>query len=191
MKRILVCVMLMLATAFTVNAQQKTAEELQAEREQLAAELKSEKVVNRLQELAQLTEQSGSIQKTGLESVDGLAELSGGFLKSVNSTNGLLEQFRNDLINNEGKVEMSNYVDKLGDYVQLSANLVKGAKDVKEGGEKIASAKNDLKKLSPLKVKPATASLNFSTNAIKQSSEEIEMQTRIVNNLVESIKASK
>lgn len=183
--------MLILATVFSANAQQKTSEELQAEREQLAEELKSEKVVKRLQEIAELTKQSGSIQKTGLESVDGLAELSGGFLNTVNSTNGLLEQFRNDLTTNDGKVEMTNYIDKLSEYVQLSATLIQGAKDVKEGGERIASAKDDLKKLSPLKVKPATNSLNFSTNAIKQSADEIEMQTRIVNNLIESINASK
>lgn len=183
--------MLILATAFTVNAQQRTAEELQAERESLAAELKSEKVLNRLQALAELTAQSGSIKKTGLESIDGLATLSDGLLNSVNSTNSLLEQVRDDLTANDGKLEISNYVGKLNDYLQLSKNLIQGAKDVKEGGEKIASAKDDIKNLSPLKIKPATASLNFSTNAIKESTEEIEMQTRIVSNLIETIQSVK
>ena len=183
--------MLILATAFTVKAQQKTAEELQAERESLAAELKSEKVLNRLQELANLTKQSESIKETGLESIDGLAAISGGLLKTVNSTNGLLEGLRNDLTANDGKLDLSNYASKLGEYIQLGKDLVQGAKDIKEGGEKIASAKDDLKKLSPLKVKPATSSISFSTNAIKQSAEEIEMQTRIITNIVESIQAQK
>ena len=191
MKKIIVCALLILATAFTVNAQQRTAEELQTERESLAAELKSEKVLNRLQALAELTAQSGSIKKTGLESIDGLATLSDGLLNSVNSTNSLLEQVRDDLTANDGKLEISNYVGKLNDYLQLSKNLIQGAKDVKEGGEKIASAKDDIKNLSPLKIKPATASLNFSTNAIKESTEEIEMQTRIVSNLIETIQSVK
>lgn len=192
MKKTLICLMLMLVTAFSVNAQQKTEAELKAEREQIASELKSKDVVKRQKELVKLQEKAAKVQQTGLGSIDGLAETSTSVLKTVMSTNELLQQYRTEITDNgNGEVEIAKYSAKLDDYLKLAADLAQAGILATDGAKKLESAKDDAKKLSPLQAKPALSSVSFSTDALKLSTEEIALQTRIVTNLIESIKASK
>ena len=192
MKKTLLGLMLMLVTAFSVNAQQKTEAELKAEREQIASELKSKDVVKRQKELVKLQEKVAKVQQTGLGSIDGLAETSTSVLKTVMSINDLLQQYRTEITDNgNGEVEIAKYSAKLDDYVKLAADLAQAGILAADGAKKLESAKDDAKKLSPLQAKPALSSVSFSTDALKLSTEEIALQTRIVTNLIESIKASK
>lgn len=183
---------MMLLTAFSVNAQQKTEAELKAEREQIASELKSKDVVKRQKDLVKLQEKAAKVNPTGLGSIDGLAETSTSVLKTVMSTNDLLQQYRTEITDNgNGEVEIAKYSAKLDEYVKLAADLAQAGILAADGAKKLESAKDDAKKLSPLQAKPALSSVSFSTDALKLSSEEIALQTRIVTNLIESIKASK
>ena len=192
MKKTLLGLMLMLITAFSVNAQQKSEAELKAEREQIASELKSKDVVKRQKNLVKLQEKAAKVDETGLGSIDGLAETSTSVLKTVMSTNDLLQQYRTEITDNgNGEVEIAKYSAKLDDYVKLAADLAQAGILAADGAKKLESAKDDAKKLSPLQAKPALSSVSFSTDALKLSSEEIALQTRIVTNLIESIKASK
>ena len=182
----------MLVTAFSVNAQQKTEAELKAEREQIAAELKSKDVVKRQDKLVKLNDKAAKVQTTGLGSIDGLAETSTGVLKTVMSTNELLKQYRVEMTDNgNGEVEIAKYAANLDDYVKLGADLAAAALVAADGVKKLESAKDDAKKLSPLQAKPALSSVSFSSEALSLSADEIALQTRIVSNLIESIKASK
>lgn len=182
----------MLLTAFSVNAQQKTEAELKAEREQIASELKSNDVVKRQKELVKLQEKAAKVKQTGLGSIDGMAETSTSVLTTVMSTNEMLQQYRTEITDNgNGEVEIAKYSAKLDDYVKLAADLAAAGVLAADGAKKLESAKDDAKKLSPLQAKPALSSVSFSTDALKLSTEEIALQTRIVTNLIESIKASK
>ena len=192
MKKTIIGLMMMLLTAFSVNAQQKTEAELKAEREQIASELKSKDVVKRQKNLVKLQEKAAKVNPTGLGSIDGLAETSTSVLKTVMSTNDLLQQYRTEITDNgNGEVEIAKYSAKLDDYVKLAADLAQAGILAADGAKKLESAKDDAKKLSPLQAKPALSSVSFSTDALKLSSEEIALQTRIITNLIESIKASK
>ncbi len=192
MKKTILGLMLMLVTAFSVNAQQKTEAELKAEREQIAAELKSKDVVKRQDKLVKLNDKAAKVQTTGLGSIDGLAETSTGVLKTVMSTNELLKQYRVEMTDNgNGEVEIAKYAANLDDYVKLGADLAAAALVAADGVKKLESAKDDAKKLSPLQAKPALSSVSFSSEALSLSADEIALQTRIVSNLIESIKASK
>ena len=192
MKKTILGLMLMMVTVFSVNAQQKTETELKAEREQIAAELKSKDVVKRQDKLVKLNDKAAKVQTTGLGSIDGLAETSASVLKVVMSTNELLKQYRVEMTDNgNGEVEIAKYAANLDDYVKLGGELAQAAILAADGAKQLGSAKDDAKKLSPLQAKPALSSVSFSTDALSLSAEEIALQTRIVTNLIESIKASK
>lgn len=192
MKKTIIGLMLMLVTAFSVNAQQKTAAELKAEREQIAAELKSKDVVKRQDKLVKLNDKAANVKQTGLGSIDGLAETSTSVLKTVMSTNEVLKQYRVEMTDNgNGEVEIAKYAANLDDYVKLAGDLAQAAVLAADGAKKLESAKDDVKKLSPLQAKPALSSISFSTDALSLSADEIALQTRIATNLIESIKASK
>lgn len=182
----------MLVTAFSVNAQQKTEAELKAEREQIATELKSKDVAKRQKNLDKLSAKSAKVEQTGLGSIDGVANISKSVLKTVTSTNELLKEYRTEITDNgNGDVEIAKYSAKLEDYVKLAADLVQAGVDAATGAQQLAGAKEDAKKLNPMQAKPAISSVSFSTEALKASGEELALQTRIVTNLIESIKASK
>lgn len=192
MKKTIFCLMFVLATAFSVNAQQKTAAELKAEREQIAAELKSKDVMKRQEKLVKLSEKADKVNKTGLGSIDGLTETSVSVLGTVMSTNELLKQYRVEMTDKgNGEVEISKYAAKLDDYVKLADNLAQAGILAADGAKKLESAKDDAKNLSLLQAKAALSSVSFSSDALSLSVDEIALQTRIVTNLIESIKASK
>lgn len=192
MKKTILGLMLMLVTVFSVNAQQKTEAELKAEREQIATELKSKDVAKRQDKLVKLNDKAAKVQTTGLGSIDGLAETSTSVLKVVMSTNELLKQYRVEMTEKgNGEVEIAKYAANLDDYVKLGGELAQAAILAADGAKKLESAKDDAKKLSPLQAKPALSSVSFSTDALSLSADEIALQTRIVTNLIESIKASK
>ncbi len=192
MKKTVLCLMLTLVTAFSVNAQQKTVAELKAEREQIAAELKSKDVVKRQKNIDKLNEKAAKVTKTGLGSIDGVADVSKSVLTTLTSANELLKQYRTDITDNgNGEVEIAKYSANLDDYVKLAANLVQAGLDAANGVQQLKGAKEDAQKLNPMQAKPALTSVSFSTDALRTSGEEIALQTRIVTNLIESIKASK
>lgn len=192
MKKLLFSTVIMLLTAFSVNAQQKTEAELKAEREQIASELNSKDVIKRQEKLQKLHEKAVKVKKTDLGSIDGLLETSTAVLGTVMSANDLLKKYGTEIKDNgNGDIEITKYEANEEDYLKLFEDLAKAALLAADGAKRLESAQDDAKKLSPLKAKDALSSVSYSVDVLKLSAEEIELQTRIVTNLIESIKASK
>lgn len=192
MKKLLFSTVIMLLTAFSVNAQQKTEADLKAEREQIASELKSKDVIKRQEKLQKLNEKAVKVKKTDLGSIDGLLETSTAVLGTVMSANDLLKKYGTEIKDNgNGDIEITKYEANEEDYLKLFEDLAKAALLAADGAKRLESAQDDAKKLSPLKAKDALSSVSYSVDVLKLSAEEIELQTRIVTNLIESIKASK
>lgn len=192
MKKLLFSTVIMLLTAFSVNAQQKTEADLKAEREQIASELKSKDVIKRQEKLQKLNEKAVKVKKTDLGSIDGLLETSTAVLGTVMSANDLLKKYGTEIKDNgNGDIEITKYAASLDDYKKLGVDLANAALLAADGAKRLESAQDDAKKLSPLKAKDALSSVSYSVDVLKLSAEEIELQTRIVTNLIESIKASK
>lgn len=192
MKKLLFSTVIMLLTAFSVNAQQKTEAELKAEREQIASELKSKDVIKRQEKLQKLHEKAVKVKKTDLGSIDGLLETSTAVLGTVMSANDLLKKYGTEIKDNgNGDIEITKYEAGLDDYKKLGVDLANAALLAADGAKRLESAQDDAKKLSPLKAKDALSSVSYSVDVLKLSAEEIALQTRIVTNLIESIKASK
>lgn len=192
MKKLLFSTVIMLLTAFSVNAQQKTEADLKAEREQIASELNSKDVIKRQEKLQKLNEKAVKVKKTDLGSIDGLLETSTAVLGTVMSANDLLKKYGTEIKDNgNGDIEITKYEANEEDYLKLVEDLAKAALLAADGAKRLESAQDDAKKLSPLKAKDALSSVSYSVDVLKLSAEEIELQTRIVTNLIESIKASK
>lgn len=192
MKKLLFSTVIMLLTAFSVNAQQKTEADLKAEREQIASELNSKDVIKRQEKLQKLNEKAVKVKKTDLGSIDGLLETSTAVLGTVMSANDLLKKYGTEIKDNgNGDIEITKYEAGLDDYKKLGVDLANAALLAADGAKRLESAQDDAKKLSPLKAKDALSSVSYSVDVLKLSAEEIELQTRIVTNLIESIKASK
>lgn len=192
MKKLLFSTVIMLLTAFSVNAQQKTEADLKAEREQIASELKSKDVIKRQEKLQKLHEKAVKVKKTDLGSIDGLLETSTAVLGTVMSANDLLKKYGTEIKDNgNGDIEITKYEAGLDDYKKLGVDLANAALLAADGAKRLESAQDDAKKLSPLKAKDALSSVSYSVDVLKLSAEEIALQTRIVTNLIESIKASK
>lgn len=192
MKKLLFSTVIMLLTAFSVNAQQKTEADLKAEREQIASELKSKDVIKRQEKLQKLNEKAVKVKKTDLGSIDGLLETSTAVLGTVMSANDLLKKYGTEIKDNgNGDIEITKYEANEEDYLKLGVDLANAALLAADGAKRLESAQDDAKKLSPLKAKDALSSVSYSVDVLKLSAEEIELQTRIVTNLIESIKASK
>ena len=192
MKKLLFSTVIMLLTAFSVNAQQKTEADLKAEREQIASELNSKDVIKRQEKLQKLHEKAVKVKKTDLGSIDGLLETSTAVLGTVMSANDLLKKYGTEIKDNgNGDIEITKYAANEEDYLKLVEDLAKAALLAADGAKRLESAQDDAKKLSPLKAKDALSSVSYSVDVLKLSAEEIALQTRIVTNLIESIKASK
>ena len=192
MKKLVFSMVIMLLTAFSVNAQKKTEAELKAEREQIASELTSKDVIKRQEKLQKLNEKAVKVKKTDLGSIDGLLETSTAVLGTVMSANDLLKKYGTEIKDNgNGDIEITKYAASLDDYKKLGVDLANAALLAADGAKRLESAQDDAKKLSPLKAKDALSSVSYSVDVLKLSAEEIELQTRIVTNLIESIKASK
>jgi hypothetical protein len=184
-----ICFGLVFSISQNCSAQEKTKDELKAEREQLQTELKSKETVSREEKLAKLQEKAPS--ETGVQSIDGLAQISTGVLIAVKSANDVLANYKTEVKDNgNGEIDVTTHKAKLNDYVKLASDLAITIALIAKGTEQLKNAQADAKSLSPLKAKPALSSVSYSTDALKLSGDEIAFQTRLVNNLIATIKAS-
>ncbi len=188
MKRILTSLLIGITTFSSLQAQ--TAAELKAEREQLQTELKSKEAISREEKLAKLIEKTP--KETGVQSVDGLAQNSTGILATVKSANDVLAKYKKEVTDNgDGEIDITPYEANLEDYQELAISLLGANTLIKTGTEQLKNAQVDAKSLPILKSKQALSSIGYSTEALKLSGEEILLQTKLVNNLISTIKASK
>ncbi|MBR5166590.1 MAG: hypothetical protein IKW86_00815 [Salinivirgaceae bacterium] len=189
MKRIFIS-MAFLGAVLCANAQ--TNEMLRAQRQEFRNELTSKETMDREAKLDELYAKMDAIEETELNSVDGLANSCKGFLKTVSSTNDVLKEFKTEVKDNgEGEIDITKYKAKLPEYVNLSLNLVSATKDIAAASEDLPKATDDLKKeKNPRRLKPIKNSVAFSKDALPVCAEEVAFQTKLVNNLIETIKAS-
>lgn len=189
MKRIFIS-MALVGAVLCANAQ--TKEELKAQRQEFRSELTSQKTVDRNAKLDELYEKMQTVEETQLNSVDGLANSCKGFLNTVASTNDVLKEYKTEVKDNgEGEIDITKYKAKLGDYVALAAMLTVATGDIAKASEELKKASDDVKSVrNPKDAKKVRNSVGFSKDALPVCSEEIAFQAKLVNNLIESIKAS-
>lgn len=169
---------------------QKTADELKAERQELQTELKEKKVVEREKKLEKLAAQ-GMPASSGVSSVDALATSSAALLVTTKANNDFLSKFKRTVTDNGGgEVDVTNEKAKLNDYLQLATALGVSIASVAVETQKVQAVKDEIKSLSPTQAMPATKAVKFSTDALDVCGGELQLQLKLVNNLIETIKSS-
>ena len=189
MKKIFTMVAL-IGAVMCANAQ--TKEELKAERQAMKSEINSQKTVDRDAKIAELAEMSHTVQTTGLNSVDGLSTSCMGFLNTVISTNDVLKEYKTEVKDNgDGEVDITKYKAHLDDYVNLANGLALASTQIAEASKELAKATDDVKTVKdPRQVRPVKISVNFLKEALPVCADEVAFLTKLVNNLIQSIKAS-
>lgn len=169
---------------------QKTADELKAERQELQTELKNTKVVKRAEKLDKLVEQ-GIPATSNVSSVDALATTSAAFLVTTKANNDFLSKFKRTVTDNgAGEIDVTNEKAKFNDYVQLATALGVSIASVATESQKMQAVKDEIKSLSPTQGMAASKSVKFSADALDVCAGEMQLQLKLVNNLIETIKSS-
>lgn len=169
---------------------QKTADELRAERQEFQTELKAKKTVERTKKLEKLEAQSQPAP-SNVSSVDMLATSATALLKSTKGNNEFLSNFKRSVIENGGgEVDVTSEKANLSDYIKLGVTLGEQIANVASEAQKVQAIKDEVKSLSPTQAMPATKAIKYSTDALSICGEELQMQLKLVQNLIETIKSS-
>jgi len=199
MKKLLIIAMALLSLNFA-NAQ--TAEELKAERQQIKAELtnkknikKAKKIEKKVEQIVPLVGSSRLVSKpneTGINSVDGLTNTVSSLLAVSVSSSDLLSNYKQEICDNgDGDIEITKYKAKAQDYLALIPILTQASLDVAQAAQQLKSVKDDLKSLSPAQAASATKVVNWNIDAIDITQAKLNETTKLVTNLVNTLKATK
>ena len=170
---------------------QKTADELKAERQELQTEMKAKKAVERTKKMEKLVSQ-GQPAATGVSSVDLLATSATALLKTTTANNEFLSTFKRTVTDNGGgEVDITTEKAKLDDYLKLAVSIGEQAAKVALEAQKVQKIKDEIKSLSPTQAMPATKAVTYASDALDVSGSELQLQLKLVNNLIETIKSSK
>lgn len=180
---------LVIAVPQNCFAQEKTADELKAEREVLKTEMKSEKAAERQTKFENLKPPKPS----GIATVDDLATSSTAMLKSTKKNNEIIPDLYKRTIGEttDGVTDVTVKKPSLVELTTLSANIAKQIKAVSESSTAIKNASADIKKASPMKAPKGTKSLNYSKEVISLVGPELDLQQKVVTHLITTLKSSK
>jgi hypothetical protein len=169
-------------------AQGKTKDELKAEREALKTEMKSKEALERKAKLEKLEAPA----PCGIQSVDGLAINSTAMLAKTKENNTLIPEMYKRTIGEtiDGVTDVTVKKPTLDELTTLATNLGIQIKTVSDASADVANASNDVAKASPLKAPKATKVLNYTKDVNSLLLPELQMNLKVVNNLIGTLKSS-
>jgi seryl-tRNA synthetase len=185
-KAVLICG-LMIATVHTAFAQ-KTADELKAEQEQLKTELKSKDVKKRHDKLAKMKD-PGTV---GVQSVDELAASSAKLLVATKEFNVTVPEMYKRTVGEtvDGVTDVTVKKPTLDELTALATEIALAVSGVADAQSVVQTAASDIKSLPPTKAPKAAKSLNFSKDALSLVLPELQLNAKVVANLIETLKTS-
>lgn len=193
LKKLIVTTAICLGLIFSFQqncfAQEKTKEELKAEREVLKSEMKSDKALERKAKYEKLSEP----KTTGVLSVD---ELATNLTKMLNSTKGfntvVPEMYKRTIGETiDGVTDVTVKKPTLEELIDLSVNIVTLIQSVSGITDAIEIASKDVKTASPLQAPKAAKSLVYSKDVVALIVPELEFNLKVVKNLIETLKSEK
>jgi hypothetical protein len=169
-------------------AQEKTKDELKAEREALKAEMKSQEALDRQAKLEKLAAPA----PCGIPSVDNLAVNSTAMLATAKENNKLIPEMYKRTIGEtiDGVTDVTVKKPTLEELTNLAANLGVQMKAVTDASANVAGASTDISKASPLKAPKATKVLNYTKDVNSLLLPELQLNLKVVNNLISTLKSS-
>jgi|LauGreDrversion4_2_1035121.scaffolds.fasta_scaffold866669_1 hypothetical protein len=172
---------------FSTNAQ--TLEELKAMRDELKAELKGNAHLDREKRMEKLKE-PGTVN---LAAVDQLAASSFTVLTRSIEFGDLVPEMYKRVIGEtvDGVTDVTVKKPTLAEVAELGANIASVIATLVQLQQAAKTAAEDVKKASPLQAPKAAKSMNFSREVIELTLPELELNAKVVKNLIETIKSSK
>ena len=129
---------------------------------------------------------------TGLNSVDGLCDAGTTLLGVVVSTNAILQEYKIAITESkDGEVDISKFKANSDDYMAILPMLVQAGVDAAKAVEKIKDVQADVKGLNPMQAAPTIKAANWAMDAVNVSVAKIGENTKLLQNLINGIKASK
>jgi hypothetical protein len=183
-----ICIGLIFSMQQNCFAQEKTQEELKAEREALKSEMKSKEATDRKAKLDKLVAPAPS----GIQSVDNLAVSSTAMLAKTKENNTLIPEMYKRTIGEtiEGVTDVTVKKPTLEELTNLATNLGIQIKAVSDASADVANASNDISKANPLKAPKATKVLNYTKDVNSLLLPELRLNLKVVNNLIATLKSS-
>ena len=189
MKKVLLVAALSFLSLGAANAQDKTKEELKAEREQLKTEMKSDEYKERQKTLQALKDETPSA--TGIASIDGLAKNSTNSLNSTLETNKMLPDLYKRTVGEtvDGVTDVTVKKPTAKELLDVSLKIAETIKSVSSSSKDIVSAQGDVKSAG-LKAGRASKSVNYSKDVNQALVSELKYQSKLINNLIATAKSS-
>jgi hypothetical protein len=183
-----ICLSLILTMQQNCFAQAKTKDELKAEREELKTEMKSKDAEERKAKFEKLAEPKTS----GISSVDALASSSTKMLISTKEINVLVPEMYKRTIGEsvDGVADVTVKKPSLEELAALGLNIATQVKTVSDMSATIATASSDLKSASMMQAPKGAKSLNFSKDVLGLVLPELNLNLKVVNNLIATLKSS-
>ena len=129
--------------------------------------------------------------QTGINSVDGLVNTIAPLLAVAVSTNDIMAEYKTEIVDNgDGEIDITKYKANAKDYVAILPMLVQAGADAAKAAEQLKNVQNDIKSLSPTQALPATKAVNWSVDAIDITTAKLAETTKLLQNLINSLKAT-
>jgi hypothetical protein len=183
-----ICLGLVFSISQNCSAQEKTKDELKAERDALKSEMKSKDAEERKEKIAKLE----SPKTCGVASIDGLAGNSTSILTSTKDINTQVPEMYKRTIGEtvDGVTDVTVKKPTKEELATLALTLATQIKAVADATASVAGASADVKTASPMAAGKATKSLNYSKEALALAGPELQMNLKVVNNLIATLKSA-
>jgi hypothetical protein len=188
LKKALMTGLIVVMTGAIFAQQEKTADELKAEREQLKSELKSKDVEKRRKKLENLKEPG----QVGVASVDELAESSTKLLIGTKDFNASVPELYKRTIGEtvDGVTEVNVQKPTFEELTKVAMSITASISGVSKAQGAIQKASDDIKTAPKTSVLKATKSLNYSKDVLSLVLPELQLNAKVVANLIETLKTS-
>lgn len=183
-----ICLGLVFSISQNCSAQDKTKDELKAEREALKSEMKSKDAEERKAKMAKLE----APKPSGVASVDGLAENSTSILTSTKDINTQVPEMYKRTIGEtvDGVTDVTVKKPTKEELATLALTITTQIKAVADASSSVTTASSDVKSASPMQAPKATKSLNYSKDVLAITGPELQMNLKVVNNLIATLKSA-
>ncbi len=183
------CIGFVISIHQNCSAQDKTKEEIKAEREALKAEMQSKDVQDREAKFQSLE----APKNCSIATVDALAVSSAGILLTSKENTKLIPEIYGRAINptsGDGITDVTVKKPTLDELVKLAGNLALQVTSVTVATQAISAAAEDIKKASPFQAPKGMKSLNFSKEVLALAAPELALNVKVVNNLIATLKSA-
>ncbi len=193
LKKITLVAAMIIGFLFSVQkisyAQEKTKEELKAERDALKSEMKANEAVERKAKIEKLSAPKSS----GVKSVDDLAISSAAMLLATAENNKIIPELYKRTIGEtiDGVTDLTVKKPELGDLTSLAANIATQIAAVSKASEAVSAASADASKAGPLQAPKATKALNYTKDTLALLGPELQLNAKVVNHLITTLKSAK